>query len=245
MAYAQVLGFKNNIAAAHDFYRLRYRYSEEKNRLRDFLDVFFQNFTEEFIRTASPEVLVARVKELRPQIQDTLDVYFEEKKQERAKRMPYVLAQEAIWKKRGKTPPPPPYRNRFKQIFISLADQYMFAYEDGDLVMSTPITSGRRDFETARGTFAIYSKVRGKYLESPFTDDEDDPEYYKLWVDYWMPFYGGYGIHDSCNSTDCWRTRFGGTNYRWSGSHGCVNTPHEQVAWLFHWAPVGTTVFVN
>lgn len=65
----------------------------------------------------------------------------------------------------------------------------MYAYEGGDLIMSTPITSGRQNYDTIRGTFAIYSKVRGKYLESPFTNDPNDLDYYRLWVDFWLPFH--------------------------------------------------------
>ncbi len=30
-----------------------------------------------------------------------------------------------------------------------------------------------------------------------------------LHVDYWIPFYGSYGIHDACNEKSCWRTEFG------------------------------------
>jgi len=65
MSYADVLGLKNNVAAAHDFYRLRYRYSEQKNQLRDFLDEYFKHFTQEFVTTASPRALEERAHELR------------------------------------------------------------------------------------------------------------------------------------------------------------------------------------
>lgn len=79
----------------------------------------------------------------------------------------------------------------------------MYVYEDNELMLSTPITSGRQNFETVRGTFKIYTKQRNKLMKSPFPEEE-----YELWVDYWMGFYGAYGIHDACNATDCWRTRF-------------------------------------
>ena len=39
-------------------------------------------------------------------------------------------------------------------------------------------------------------------------------------VKYWMPFYGGYGIHDAS-----WRkaSEFNSSTYHSDGSHGCVN----------------------
>lgn len=100
-------------------------------------------------------------------------------------------------------PPAPPLMDIFSLIFISLKEQKMYVYEDGDLILSTPITSGRQNFETVRGTFKIYTKQRNKLMKSPFPEEE-----YELWVDYWMGFYGAYGIHDACNAIDCWRTRF-------------------------------------
>lgn len=116
----------------------------------------------------------------------------------------------------------------------------MYVYEDGDLILSTPITSGRRDFETVRGKFQIYSKERDHLMKSPFPEED-----YELWVDYWMPFYGAYGIHDTCNSQDCWRTRFGGPSYVYNGSHGCINTPYNAVRFIYNWAKIGTTVVVR
>ncbi len=116
----------------------------------------------------------------------------------------------------------------------------MYVYEDNQLIISTSITSGRRDFETIRGKFRVYTKQRGKLMKSPFPEEE-----YELWVDYWLGFSGAYGIHDACNSTDCWRTRFGGSSYVYNGSHGCINTPYNAVKFIYNWAKVGTTVYVR
>jgi lipoprotein-anchoring transpeptidase ErfK/SrfK len=138
------------------------------------------------------------------------------------------------------TPPEPPFSDIYDQIYVSLRDQMMYVYEDGDLILSTAITSGRRDYETVRGTFKVYTKQRNKLMKSPFPDEE-----YELWVDYWLGFYGAYGIHDACNSTDCWRTRFGGASYVYNGSHGCINTPYNAVRFIYNWARIGTTVHVR
>jgi len=137
-------------------------------------------------------------------------------------------------------PPAPPLMDIFSLIFISLKEQKMYVYEDGDLILSTPITSGRQNFETVRGTFKIYTKQRNKLMKSPFPEEE-----YELWVDYWMGFYGAYGIHDACNAIDCWRTRFWGASYVYNGSHGCINTPYTAVKFIYNWAKIGTTVHVE
>ncbi len=123
-----------------------------------------------------------------------------------------------------------------KWIYINLYSQKLEAYSGTDLYLSTYITSGKLSTPTVRGVFSIYQKTPGRYLCGPG---------YCLWVDYWMPFYSGYGIHDSCNSIDCWRSSFGGVDYRWNGSHGCINTPHSRVRQLYYWAPVGTPVLVE
>ena len=51
---------------------------------------------------------------------------------------------------------------------------------------------------------------------------------YRSYVNYWMPFYRGYGLHDAT-----WRDAFGGDIYLDDGSHGCVNLPLEAAATMF------------
>ena len=60
---------------------------------------------------------------------------------------------------------------------------------------------------------------------------------YESHVDYWMPFYGSYGLHDAK-----WRGSFGGDIYTYAGSHGCVNLPYSFAQKLYnaidYWTPV-------
>jgi lipoprotein-anchoring transpeptidase ErfK/SrfK len=156
----------------------------------------------------------------------------------REKRADIVAEEAKKWV--DKKPPEAPLFDIYDQIFVSLKEQMMYVYEDGDLIMSTAITSGRQNFETVRGTFKIYTKQRNKLMKSPFPDEE-----YELWVDYWMGFYGAYGIHDTCNSRDCWRTKYGWPSYIYNGSHGCINTPYNAVRFIYNWAKIGTTVHVK
>ena len=43
-------------------------------------------------------------------------------------------------------------------------------------------------------------------------------ENYETPVTYWMPFAGNVGMHDAY-----WRSKFGGSIYKYAGSHGCIN----------------------
>jgi lipoprotein-anchoring transpeptidase ErfK/SrfK len=62
---------------------------------------------------------------------------------------------------------------------------------------------------------------------------------YTSFVNFWMPFYKGYGLHDAS-----WRGSFGGTIYYSSGSHGCINLPYNAAATLYEHTEVGTPVIV-
>ena len=106
-------------------------------------------------------------------------------------------------------------------IEISLDNQYMWCYLDGELLVETPIVTGnlaRRD-DTRRGCFRIYYKVEDTILRGPTWNDH---------VDYWMPFDGDIGLHDSA-----WRDEYGEDIYMADGSHGCINTPLEAMRIIY------------
>lgn len=124
-----------------------------------------------------------------------------------------------------------------KYIEVNLSRQYLWAYENGQVVQSSPITSGATGagLGTATGTFAIYYKATNTYLNGRSYGYN-----YNVFVKYWMPFYLGYGLHDAS-----WRSSFGGGDYYYGGSHGCVNLPDTTAAFLYNWAEIGTTVWVH
>ncbi|MEI6327231.1 MAG: L,D-transpeptidase [Candidatus Roizmanbacteria bacterium] len=124
-----------------------------------------------------------------------------------------------------------------KVIYISTSAQRLYAYEDGVSLFSyaVPVTTGNSGHQTVRGEFAILQKITNFTMKSPFPDEP-----YTLFVKYWMPFYSGYGLHDAP-----WRGTFGGQEYTWNGTHGCVNMRESEVARIFDWAPVGTKVVVQ
>lgn len=138
------------------------------------------------------------------------------------------------------TTPEPAPSDTHQSIVVDISDQRLYAFENGELVYTTPITSGKRGFSTVQGDFSVKSKKTNVTLNSPFKNIT-----YKLHVDYWIQFHGKYGIHDACNSRSCWRKEFGGQDYLTKGSHGCVNTPYEAMAWVYEWVEPGTAVRVQ
>lgn len=134
-----------------------------------------------------------------------------------------------------------------KRIVVSIADQRLYAYEGGKLVLSTPITTGRPEAPTPRGTFTVQAKISPKRFVSLWP--RGHPFYYDpLNSAYALQFIPNYYIHDAS-----WRASFGpGTNVshvdawgrRRTGSLGCVNVPSGAMARLYGWATPGTVVSV-
>lgn len=118
-------------------------------------------------------------------------------------------------------------------VEICLSQQRMWCYENGYLMVDTPVVTGNpnKGNETPSGSvWAIDAKMTDYVLKG---------EGYEAPVDYWMPFDGDIGIHDMQN-----RYEFGGTIYLSNGSHGCVNTPYEAAQTIYGIVSIGTPVIV-
>ena len=117
-------------------------------------------------------------------------------------------------------------------IEVNLSAQKLWFYKNGECIVSTSIVSGKvaEDMCTPTGVYSIYSKSTDTYLVG---------ENYRSFVYYWMPFYGGYGLHDAT-----WRGSFGGDIYLYDGSHGCVNLPLKAAGTIYDNAPIGTKVIL-
>ena len=127
-------------------------------------------------------------------------------------------------------------------IEISIKDQTMWCYKNGEVYVETPIVSGTEsdpDRATPRnGCWYIYKKSTEYTMKGPIQED-GEPEY-TAFVHYWMPFNGGVGIHDLASRGN----NFGGSIYIYNGSHGCINTPYNAVKKIFEVVSVGTPVIV-
>ena len=130
---------------------------------------------------------------------------------------------------------------RFGGTYVEadLSNQHVYYYENGQLVLDTPCVSGTKydsSRHTVLGLYSIYYKQRNRTLRGPMVNGVPS---YTSFVNFWMPFYKGYGLHDAS-----WRGIFGGTIYYSSGSHGCINLPYNAAATLYEHTEVGTPVIV-
>ena len=137
------------------------------------------------------------------------------------------------------TPAPTPGAQG-KLIVVSLATQSLTAYENGKVVATTVVATGRPALPTLTGTFHIKAKYAPYQFISPWP--KSSPYWYaSAWVKYAMLYEdGGYFIHDAP-----WRTVYGPGANLTNGTHGCVNVPLSTMTFLYNWAVVGTTVIVR
>ncbi len=126
-------------------------------------------------------------------------------------------------------------------IEVSISQQYMWLYNDGKLVVKTPIVTGNvaEGWDTPTGTFSVWNKETDKVLDGATVGYD-----YKVPVDYWMAIdYTGVGIHDID-----WLTSENAESsrqvYKTDGSHGCINTPDDVMKKVYDNTPIGTPVYV-
>lgn len=106
-------------------------------------------------------------------------------------------------------------------VEISIPDQTLWLYVDGELILSSEFVSGTESNGnyTPSGVFGLTYKTKNATLRG---------RGYASHVNYWMPFNGNIGMHDAT-----WRNRFGGNIYKTSGSHGCINLPLENAKTIY------------
>lgn len=117
-------------------------------------------------------------------------------------------------------------------IVISIADQHLRVYFDGELWQESDIVTGAKGrHDTPTGVYYISECINGKYLRGAD---------YVTWVNKWMRLTNsGIGLHDAT-----WRGKFGGNIYTYNGSHGCINLPKKFAYDLFDKAYVGLPVII-
>lgn len=117
-------------------------------------------------------------------------------------------------------------------VEVDISNQMVYCYKDGSLVISSPCVTGcvAEDCATPTGLYYFYDFDRDTVLTGPTWED---------WVDCWMAFYGGYGLHDAN-----WRTEFGGDIYLENGSHGCVNLPPDVAPVIYNAIDYGTAIIL-
>ncbi len=120
-------------------------------------------------------------------------------------------------------------------VEIDISDQILDLFVNNENIVNTKIVTGKPSSPTYEGCFSIY----GKSTDEILTDDET----YWSYVQYWMPFNEGIGLHDAN-----WRSQAefdDSTTYLWGGSHGCVNIPPYITSQIYDNVDVGTMVLVH
>ena len=118
----------------------------------------------------------------------------------------------------GRDPDPAKQRRR---ILVSLADQAAALYVDGEVRLTTRVSTGRPGYETPPGKYVITNKYR---------------EWTSTLYDAPMPYFlrlnaGDIGLHE-------------GVVPRQPASHGCIRVPRGTARRLFASAEVGDPVTV-
>lgn len=116
-------------------------------------------------------------------------------------------------------------------VEVDISDQTVKLYKDKGVILTTLCVTGKDSTPTRIGYFPIKYKTYDTYLKGPG---------YNSHVYYWMPFDGGIGLHDAA-----WRSEFGGDIHYNSGSHGCVNMPHDAAKTIYDNVSAGTKVLVH
>jgi len=130
-----------------------------------------------------------------------------------------------------------------KVIAVNLTVQQAVFYQDGCVVKSTPVTTGRALLRTPTGTFHVFYKQSPFQFISPWPKDSPF-YYYPSWVSWVMEFAGGgYFLHDAP-----WEptSQYGPGSEDSSGaSHGCIHIPTDVMRWLYQWTPMNTPVLIS
>ena len=112
---------------------------------------------------------------------------------------------------------------------VDLSRQHLWLYKAGQLAYETDVVSGLMDavHYTPPGVYRLLKKENDAVLRG---EKLPNGQYtYEAPVSYWMPFTDqGHGMHDAS-----WKWAFGGEEYIWSGSHGCINLPVDAAAVVF------------
>lgn len=123
-------------------------------------------------------------------------------------------------------------------VIVDISDQMAYLYEGNELLVETKVVTGKPSTPTTKGLHEVWDISANRYLRGAD---------YKVYVDVMMAFHNGEGLHDAEYHTHYnqdgtkafshgWRgsNSFGGDLYKTSGSHGCVNMPHDAAMTMYN-----------
>ena len=124
-------------------------------------------------------------------------------------------------------------------VEISIADQTMWLYVDGNCVVETPVVTGDQTIKTQQTPVGVYS-ILSHDVNRTLAGTNADGSTYTCDVKYWMLLDGDIGISDA----DGWRKSYGGEIYLTDGSHGSINTPEAACKEIFEKTTNGCPVVI-
>ncbi len=139
-----------------------------------------------------------------------------------------------------------------KQVLVvSLAEQAMRVYQNGKLVNSYHVTTGRQELPSLPGVWSVLDR------RSPVIFAAAEPKSSPFWfpdtpISYAILYhFGGYFVHDAP-----WRANFGPgtqfphqdasgtTAYNFDGSHGCINLQESDAGWVYNHTGWDTSIVI-
>ena len=120
-----------------------------------------------------------------------------------------------------------------RNIVVNLSEQREYLFENGQVVDSFLISSGKDGFSSHTGSFRITAKLTSQNMGN--RDLTQAPNYFTEGVPDVMYYNGDEALHGAY-----WHNNFGNVM-----SHGCINMPLDKAAQVFDWAPMGTEVTVT
>lgn len=123
--------------------------------------------------------------------------------------------------------------NLARVIDVNLSEQLVSVVENGAVIDSWYVSSGRGEFATRTGTFRVGWKTPSQNMGDK--DLTKAPFYYQPDVKWVMYFNGDEAFHGVY-----WHSNWGSPM-----SHGCVGMPEWRAQWLYDWAPEGVDVNIH
>lgn len=128
-----------------------------------------------------------------------------------------------------------------KMVEIDLGDQTMTAWQRGQILWTSKISTGRKDKPTRSGVWKVLDKHEVAWGSAY---DSGSPQVWKM--PYWLGiYYAGIsenGIHELPFING---VREGERSLGRAVSHGCVRVPNGTAKTLYDWVDVGTPVIVH
>lgn len=137
-----------------------------------------------------------------------------------------------------------------KVIVVSFVEEALRVYDHGKLVRAFLVTAGRPELPPVPGLWSVMWRLTNTTFKSPYP--KGSPYWYPdTPINYAIMYHsGGYFLHDSW-----WRADYGpGTqfyhvdssgnasaNY---GTHGCINMPPDQAAWVYNNTDYNTQIIM-